>query len=132
MSMTDPIADYLTRIRNAQKAGHKKVDIPASNVKMNITKILHQDHLIESYLNIDDGREGMIRIYLKYDQNLVPIIKGLKRISKPGRRVYVGRQNIPRVLNNLGIALMSTSQGLMSNKMAKERGIGGEVICHIW
>ncbi len=132
MSMTDPIADYLTRIRNAQKAGHKKVDIPASNVKMNITKILHQDHLIESYLNIDDGREGMIRIYLKYDQDLVPIIKGLKRISKPGRRVYVGRQNIPRVLNNLGIALMSTSQGLMTNKMAKERGIGGEVICHIW
>jgi small subunit ribosomal protein S8 len=132
MSMTDPIADYLTRIRNAQKAGHKKVDIPASNMKMNITKILHQDHLIESYLNIDDGREGMIRIYLKYDQNLVPIIKGLKRISKPGRRVYVDRQNIPRVLNNLGIALMSTSQGLMTNKMAKERGIGGEVICHIW
>ncbi len=132
MSMTDPIADYLTRIRNAQKAGHKKVDIPASNVKMNITKILHQDHLIESYLNIDDGREGMIRIYLKYDQNLVPIIKGLRRISKPGRRVYVGRQNIPRVLNNLGIALMSTSQGLMTNKMAKERGIGGEVICHVW
>lgn len=132
MSMTDPIADYLTRIRNAQKAGHVKVDIPASNMKRSMTNILLQNHFIKKYINIDDGLQGFIRIYLKYGAEQVPLIKGLRRVSRPGCRVYVNRENIPRVLNNLGIAVMSTSQGVMTNKDALRRGIGGEVICHIW
>jgi len=132
MSMTDPISDYLTRIRNAQKAGHKKVDIPASNIKRNITKILLQNNFIQNYINIDDGKQGLVRVYLKYGINSLPIINGLRRISKPGRRVYVNNESVPRVLNNLGIAVMSTSQGVITNKEAKKRNIGGEVLCYIW
>ncbi len=130
--MTDPISDYLTRIRNAQKAGHKKVDIPASNIKRNITKILLQNNFIQNYINIDDGKQGLVRVYLKYGINSLPIINGLRRISKPGRRVYVNNESVPRVLNNLGIAVMSTSQGVITNKEAKKRNIGGEVLCYIW
>ena len=132
MTMTDPIADYLTRIRNAVKARHKKVDIPKSSLKMNITQILLDHRFIQNFINIDDGKQGLIRIYLKYGPGETPIIKGLKRISKPGRRVYVDKDNIPRVLNNLGVALMTTSQGLMTNKEAKRLGIGGEVLCYVW
>ena len=132
MTMTDPIADYLTRIRNAVRAGHKKVDIPDSNIKNSITQILHNHQFIKNYIKIDDGKQGLIRIYLKYGPNETQIIKGLRRISKPGRRVYVNKDNIPRVLNNLGIALMTTSQGLMTNKEAKRLGVGGEVLCYIW
>lgn len=132
MSMTDPIADYLTRIRNAQKAGHKKVDIPASNMKRNITKLLVQNNFIHNYINIDDGKQGLVRIYLKFGPTNKPIINGLRRISRPGRRVYVNNTNVPRVLNNLGIAIMSTSQGVITNKEAKKRNIGGEVLCYIW
>ena len=132
MTMTDPIADYLTRIRNAVKARHKKVDIPKSSLKMNITQILLDHRFIQNFINIDDGKQGLIRIYLKYGPGETPIIKGLKRISKPGRRVYVDKDNIPRVLNNLGVALMTTSQGLMTNKEAKRLGIGGEVLCYAW
>jgi len=132
MTMTDPIADYLTRIRNAVKARHKKVDIPKSNLKMDITQILMDHRFIQNFINIDDGKQGLIRIYLKYGPEETPIIKGLRRISKPGRRVYVDKDNIPRVLNNLGVALMTTSQGLMTNKEAKRLGIGGEVLCYVW
>lgn len=132
MSMTDPISDYLTRIRNAQKAGHKKVDIPASNIKRNITKILLQHKYVQNYINIDDGKQGLIRVYLKYVKDDLPLIQGLRRISKPGRRVYVNNENLPRVLNNLGIAVMSTSQGVITNKEANRRSIGGEVLCYIW
>ena len=132
MSMTDPISDYLTRIRNAQKAGHKKADIPASNIKRNITKILLQNKYVQNYINIDDGKQGLIRVYLKFGKDDKPLIKGLRRISKPGRRVYVNNESVPRVLNNLGIAVMSTSQGIITNKEAKKRGIGGEVLCYIW
>ena len=131
MSMTDPISDYLTRIRNAQKAGHKKVDIPASNIKRNITKILLQHKYVQNYINIDDGKQGLIRVYLKYGKDELPLIQGLRRISKPGRRVYVNNENLPRVLNNLGIAVMSTSQGVITNKEANKRSIGGEVLCYI-
>ena len=130
--MTDPISDYLTRIRNAQKAGHKKVDIPASNIKRNITKILLQHKYVQNYINIDDGKQGLIRVYLKYGKDELPLIQGLRRISKPGRRVYVNNENLPRVLNNLGIAVMSTSQGVITNKEANKRSIGGEVLCYIW
>ena len=132
MSMTDPISDYLTRIRNAQKAGHKKVDIPASNIKRNITKILLQHKYVQNYINIDDGKQGLIRVHLKYGKDELPLIQGLRRISKPGRRVYVNNENLPRVLNNLGIAVMSTSQGVITNKEANKRSIGGEVLCYIW
>ncbi len=132
MSMTDPISDYLTRIRNAQKAGHKKVDIPASNIKRNITKILLQHKYVQNYINIDDGKQGLIRVYLKYVKDDLPLIQGLRRISKPGRRVYVNNESLPRVLNNLGIAVMSTSQGVITNKEANKRSIGGEVLCYIW
>ncbi len=132
MTMTDPIADYLTRIRNAAKAKHKKVDIPASKMKRSITQILLEHKYIENYINIDDGKQGLIRIYLKYGKDEQPVIRGLRRISKPGRRIYVDSDHIPRVMNNLGIAILSTSQGLMTNKQAMKLGIGGEVLCYIW
>ena len=132
MSMTDPISDYLTRIRNAQKDGHTKVDIPASNIKRNLTRILLQHQLIKNYINVDDGLQGRIRIYLRYETDLTPLIKGLRRISRPGCRVYVNHEKIPRVLNNLGLAIMSTSHGVMTNKEAQRRGLGGEVLCYVW
>ncbi len=132
MSMTDPIADYLTRIRNAAKAQHKKVDIPASNLKREITRILYENRYINNYVNIDDGKQGLIRIYLKYDANEKSVISGLKRISKPGRRQYVDADHIPRVMNNLGISILSTSKGVMTGLQAKKMGVGGEVLCYIW
>jgi len=132
MTMTDPIADYLTRIRNACKAKHKKVDVPASKMKESITRILLNHKFIENYIRIDDGKQGILRIYLKYGPDEKPVIQGLRRISKPGRRIYVDSDNIPRVMNNLGIAILSTSQGVISNKQAMRLGIGGEVLCYIW
>ncbi len=132
MTMIDPIADYLTRIRNAIKARHKKVDIPASNLKKNLTKILLDHQFIQNYIQIDDGKQGLIRIYLKYGPGDKPVIKGLQSISTPGRRVYVNRRKIPRVMNNLGIAIVTTSKGLMTNLEAQKLGVGGEVICYIW
>ena len=132
MSMTDPIADYLTRIRNAAKAKHTKVDIPASNLKREITKILRDYHFIKNFINIDDGLQGIIRIYLKYDENDNCVINKLVRVSKPGLRKYVGATEIPRVLNNLGIAILSTPKGIITNKDASKLGVGGEVLCYIW
>jgi small subunit ribosomal protein S8 len=132
MSMTDPIADYLSRIRNAAKAKHSKVDIPSSGVKREITKILYKYHYIKNFINIDDGKQGIIRIYLKYDENDNCIIKKLVRVSKPGLRKYTGAKEIPRILNNLGIAILSTSKGIVTDKMARELNIGGEVMCYIW
>jgi len=132
MSMTDPIADYLTRIRNAIKAKHKKVDIPASNLKREMTRILYEKKYISNYVNIDDGKQGLIRIYLKYDENENGVIVGLKRISKPGRRQYVDADHIPRVMNNMGIAIISTSRGLMTGLQAKKERVGGEVLCYVW
>lgn len=131
MPVTDPIADYLTRIRNALKAQKKYVDIPASNIKKNITKILMDEHYVNDYIIVDDNLQGRIRIYLKYDHG-APVISGIKRISKPGLRTYVGTNNIPRVLNNLGIAIMTTPAGVITNKEARRRHVGGEVLCYVW
>ena len=132
MSMTDPIADYLTRIRNALKAKHTKVDVPYSSLKEEITKILLEYRYIQNYLNIDDGKQGMIRIYLKYDEDQKSVISSIKRISKPGLRKYVNANEIPRVLNNLGIAILSTSKGVVTDREARQFGVGGEVLCYIW
>ncbi len=132
MSMSDPIADYLTRIRNAAKAKYKNVDIPSSKLKREITQILFEKKYISNYILIDDGRQGFIRIYLKYDENEKSIIGGLKKISKPGLRRYVKVNEIPRVRNNLGIAILSTPKGVMTNMDAKKNMVGGEVICYVW
>lgn len=132
MSMTDPVADYLTRIRNAISAKHTKVDIPFSGLKEEITKLLLDYRYIKSYIKIDDGKQGLIRIYLKYDEDEKSIISALKKVSRPGLRKYVKADEIPRVLNNLGIAVLSTSKGVLTDREAREYGVGGEVLCYIW
>ena len=131
--MTDPIADYLTRMRNAIKANHRVVEVPASNLKKEMTRILHEKGYILNYKLIDDGLQGVIKIALKYDPvNKVNSIKYLKRVSTPGLRKYVGYKEMPRVLNGLGIAILSTSKGVMTNKEASELKIGGEVLCYVY
>ncbi len=132
MSMTDPIADYLTRIRNALHARQKYVDIPASNLKRKISRILLEQGYIKKYIVIDDGKQGIIRIWLKYDENNEPVITHLERVSKPGRRVYADVDNLPRVMNNLGIAILTTSKGVLTERQAKRMNVGGEVLCYIW
>ncbi len=133
MSMTDPIADYLTRIRNALQAGHKMVDIPASNMKKQMTQILYDYKFIKNYIIIDDGLQGTIRVFLKYVPGTgKPVIHEIKRVSKPGRRYYVGVYELPRVKNNMGIAILSTSKGVMSERQARRERVGGEVLCYIW
>ncbi len=134
MAVTDPIADYLTRIRNAQKAGHRTVSIPASNLKKSITEILYDNGYILKYRFDDEaGKQGMIDIALKYDsQTKEPIIRSLGRISKPGLRKYASTKEIPRVINGLGIAIVSTSKGLMTDKQARQENVGGEVLCYIY
>lgn len=131
MSMTDPISDLLTRIRNAGRAGHKKVDIPASKIKKEITKILLENGFIQDYLLIKDDKQGLIRIFLKYDEGK-NIINGLKKISKPGQRRYVGVKEIPRVYNNIGMAIMSTPKGIITDRDARKLRVGGEVLCFVW
>ncbi len=131
--MTDPIADYLTRLRNAIQANHRVVEIPASNLKKDITKILFEKGYILNYKFVDEGPQGTIMIALKYDPvNKVNAIKKLIRISTPGLRKYVGYKEMPRVLNGLGIAILSTSQGVITDKEARERKVGGEVLCYIY
>lgn len=131
--MTDPIADYLTRLRNAIKAGHRVVEVPSSNLKKEITKILFEKGYILNYKFIDQYPQGQIKIALKYDPvNKVSAIKKLERISSPGLRQYVGYKDMPRVLNGLGIAILSTSRGVMTNKEAKDLCIGGEVLCYVY
>jgi len=132
--MTDPIADLLTRIRNGIKAKHKVVEIPASNMKKNITKILFEKGYILNYkFEDEEGPQGIIKIALKYHpETKVPAIKAIQRISKPGLRKYAGHTDIPRILNGLGIAIVSTSQGLMTDKEAKQKNIGGEVVCYVY
>jgi small subunit ribosomal protein S8 len=132
MSMSDPIADFLTRVRNAIKAGKKTVDIPASNIKKNIAEIMKNTHFISDYSLIEtDGIKKFISLNLKYNDG-ISVIEGLKRISKPGIRTYADSESIPRVRNGLGIAVISTSKGLMTDKQARAQKIGGEVICEIW
>lgn len=132
MSMTDPIADYLTRIRNAIHANHRRVDIPASNLKKRMTEILYEQKFIRNYIIIEDGKQGIIRIFLKYDKDGKSVINVLKRVSTPGRRYYVGVDNLPRVKNNMGIAMISTSRGIMTERQAKRENVGGEVLCYVW
>jgi len=130
--MTDPIADMLTRIRNASMVYHDSVDVPASNMKKELARILKEEGFIRDYRVIDDGKQGIVRLYLKYGANKQRVISGLKRISKPGRRVYARRDQVPRVLGGLGIAVLSTSKGLMTDKEARKQGVGGEVVCYVW
>jgi small subunit ribosomal protein S8 len=130
---TDPIADYLTRIRNAASAKHRVVEIPASNLKKEITKILFDQGYILSYKFIEDKVQDSIKIALKYDKiTKQPVIKEIKRISTPGLRKYVGANEMPRVLNGLGIAIISTSRGVMTNKKARQDNVGGEILCHVY
>lgn len=130
--MTDPIADMLTRIRNATQAKHKQVDIPFSKVKKNIVDILLDEGYIKSYESLEGNVQGIIRVNLKYDENRKNIISGLKRISKPGLRVYAGKEELPKVLGGLGIAIVSTPRGIMTDKKARQEGLGGEVLAFVW
>ena len=132
MNITDPIADMLTRIRNANSSNHKTVDIPASNMKLGIAKILCDEGYIKSFEEIKDNTQGVIRITLKYDEKGNRVIDGLKRISKPGLRVYASKEELPKVLNGLGIAIISTSKGLKTDKDARALGVGGEVLAYVW
>ncbi|HEY65849.1 MAG TPA: 30S ribosomal protein S8 [Caldilineae bacterium] len=130
--MTDPIADMLTRIRNASMVGHKQVMMPSSKVKVAIARILKEEGFIQNYQVTRDRPQPQLRIILKYDQDRKPVITGMKRISKPGRRVYVKRQEIPWVLRGMGIAILSTPRGVMTDRQARRLGVGGEVICYVW
>lgn len=132
MAMTDPIADLLTRIRNAGMAKHSKMDMPSSNVKVAIAEVLKDLGYIKNFKVISDDLQGILRIYLKYDEQNNAVIHEITRVSKPGRRVYVGHADIPRVKNGLGAAILSTSKGVMDDVAAREATIGGEVICTIW
>ncbi len=132
MNTTDPIADMLTRIRNANSAKKQVVDIPASNMKKAIAEILVEQGYIKSFEEIKDEKQGVIRVTLKYDENGQKVISGLKRISKPGLRIYVNKDELPRVLNGLGIAIISTSKGLKTDKAARAEGLGGEVVAYVW
>lgn len=132
MVMTDPIADMLTRIRNANAVRHESVEIPASKIKRQIAEILKREGFIRDAEYIDDGKQGVIRIFLKYGPNNERVITGLKRISKPGLRVYVKSTEVPRVLRGLGIAILSTSKGVMTDKEARQAKVGGEVLAYIW
>lgn len=132
MQITDAIADMLTRIRNASSAKHESVDIPASNMKKAIAKILLDEGYIKGMDIIDDGRQGIIRLNLKYTGNKQNVISGIKRISKPGLKVYTNNENLPKVLGGLGIAIISTSKGVMTDKRARAEGVGGEVLAFVW
>ena len=129
---TDPIADFLTCIRNAGKAGHPKVDVPASNIKTEIVRLLQFYGFIQDHLVIKDDKQNLLRIYLKYDENGKPVINGLRRMSSPGGRRYVGAKKMPRVFNNLGMAILSTPQGVLAERDARKLNVGGEVLCYVW
>jgi small subunit ribosomal protein S8 len=132
MQITDPIADLLTRIRNANNARHETVEVPASNMKKAIVQILLEEGYIKKYEVIEDGRQGIIKIWLKYGQNKSQVLVGLKRVSKPGLRVYANQEDLPRVLKGLGIAIISTSKGIMTDKKARREHVGGEVLAFVW
>lgn len=129
--MTDPVADMLSRVRNAMRAGHKRVDMPVSKLKAEIARILKENHYVHDYKVLDDGRHGVLRIYLKYHED-EPVIRDMQRVSRPGRRKYVGAQELPRVRDGLGMAIISTSRGVMSDSEAREQHVGGEVLAAIW
>jgi small subunit ribosomal protein S8 len=129
--MTDPIADMLARVRNAAHAGHKRVDMPVSKMKTEVARLLKENHFVQDYKVLDDGRFGVLRIYLKYYEGR-PVIRSLQRVSRPGRREYAKAKQLPRVRNGLGMAIVSTSQGLLSDRQARERNVGGEVVAVVW
>lgn len=132
MPVTDPIADMLTCIRNALQAGHRRVDVPASRVKRDIADLLVKENYLRSVKSIEDDKQGVLRIYLKYTEDNEPAIKGIKRMSKPGRRVYVAKDEIPLVLRGMGTAVVSTSQGILSDREARSQGVGGELLATVW
>lgn len=132
MSVSDPVADFLTCVRNAVSARHKKVDVPASRLKEEFAKLLLREKYISNFKRIEDSKQGILRVYLKYSADERPVLTGLKRISSPGRRVYVRKTDIPRVLNGMGTTVLSTSQGLMSDKEARAAGLGGEILAQVW
>lgn len=132
MSVSDPIADMLTVIRNGCRAKHKRVEVPASRLKSEILKVLLKEKFISNYKYIEDGKQGKLRIYLKYTPDEKSVISGIERVSTPGLRRYVNAKNVPRVQGGLGIAIISTSRGVMTDKEARKLGVGGEVICKIW
>ncbi|RMF46043.1 MAG: 30S ribosomal protein S8 [Deltaproteobacteria bacterium] len=132
MSMTDPIADLLTRIRNAGMAKHQKIDLPSSKLKVAVAAVLKEQGYIKNYKETPDQKQGMLRIYLKYDEREQHVIHELQRVSTPGRRVYVGKDEIPRVKNGLGCAILSTSKGVMDDVAAREAEVGGELLCTVW
>ena len=132
MSMTDPVADMLTRIRNANSAAKEKVEIPSSSLKEDIARILKEEGYITNYRVLPDNKQGVLRVTLKYADSDRPVISQLKRISKPGRRVYVGAKEVPRVLNGMGVAIISTSSGVMTDRESRKQNVGGEVLCYIW
>lgn len=132
MSMTDPVADFLTRIRNAQAARKRWVDIPASNLKTRLSFVLKEERFIRDYILIKDSTQGRLRLFLNYTQEGTPLIRGIKRISKPGCRVYSNSKELPRVLNGMGVSILTTSRGVISDKKARKLNIGGEVLCYVW
>lgn len=132
MQITDTIADLLTRIRNASSSKHATVDIPASNVKKAITEILLSEGYIKSYQIVEDGKQGIIRITLKYDENKQSVISGIRRVSKPGLRIYSSCEDMPKVMKGLGVAIVSTSKGIVTDKQARELGVGGEILAFVW
>jgi small subunit ribosomal protein S8 len=132
MSVSDPIADYLTIIRNGSKAGFKYVDVPASKIKRQITRVLYKQGFVKRFIFIEDNKQGLLRIWLKYDGEGKPIINTIKKISTPGRREYVDVSGLPRVRNNLGTAILTTPKGIMTSQEAARSNVGGEVLCHVW
>ncbi len=132
MSVSDPVADFLTGIRNALRARHRKLDVPASKLKAELAKVLLRERYINNFKLIDDERQGVLRVYLKYGPDENPVISGLRRSSTPGRRVYVAKDSIPRVMGGLGTAIVSTSKGIMTDREAREAGLGGELVCQVW
>ncbi len=131
-TVTDPIADMLTRIRNANAAGHDQVSVPASRIKAEIARILKEEGFIQDWTWVQDGPQGTLRIILKYGPKRERVLRGIRRVSKPGRRVYVRRPEIPRVRAGLGVAILSTSRGILTDRQARRLGVGGEVLCYVW
>ncbi len=130
--MTDPIADLLTRIRNAIQARQSSLVVPRSRIKLEIVRILKQEGFVADYLEIEDGPQGAIKVFPRYDAANKAVLRGMQRISKPSRRLYVGKDDIPRVRNGLGVAILTTPQGVLTDRQARKAGVGGEVICHVW
>lgn len=132
MNLTDPVADFLTRIRNAHRARHQKLDVPVSKLKVEIARILKEEGYIANYKPADEGGQKLLRVYLKYGPNNEAVIRDLKRISRPGCRVYVGKEEIKRVQGGLGISIMTTPKGVMTGRQARREGVGGEILCEVW